>query len=134
MIANSPTDIPLEDIHSRKQIQLLVDLFYLQARQDELLGPVFNRAIENWQQHLPRMYQFWEKLLFGTEGYSGNPFQKHLALHLGAEHFEAWLRIFNNTVQENFAGVKAEQAKNYARNISNTFQLKMGIKREHSLP
>lgn len=115
------------DIHSGEGIQQLVDSFYNNARQDPMLGPIFEQAISDWQEHLPTMYQFWERLLFGRSDYSGNPFQKHLNLSLDKEHFAIWVRIFTQTIDENFSGLKAEEAKRLARNIAGTFQLRMGI-------
>lgn len=121
----------LNDIQSGEGVCLLVDSFYGNARQDELLGPIFDEAIDDWKHHLPTMYQFWERLLFGVEEYTGNPFEKHLNLPIQAIHFTRWMEIFKMTVDENFSGVKADEAKRLARNISGTFQLRMGIKPEN---
>ncbi|MZH02971.1 MAG: group III truncated hemoglobin [Nitrospinae bacterium] len=115
------------DIQSGEGVQQMVDSFYENARQDPLLGPIFEHAISDWQEHLPTMYQFWERLLFGFSDYSGNPFKKHLNLSLDKEHFATWVRIFTQTIDENFSGLKAEEAKRLARNIAGTFQLRMGI-------
>lgn len=122
----------LGDIQSGEGIKLLVNSFYGNARQDEQLEPIFDEAIDNWDHHLPTMYQFWEKLLFGIEEYTGNPFQKHLSLNLQASHFTAWVRIFIQTVDENFSGPKAEEAKRLAKNIAGSFQLRMGITPENN--
>lgn len=119
------------DIQSGEGVQRMVDSFYNNARQDPLLGPIFDRVISDWQEHLPTMYQFWEKLLFGFSEYSGNPFQKHLNLSLDKEHFAKWVRIFTQTIDENFSGLKAEEAKRLARNITGSFQLRMGITPEN---
>jgi hemoglobin len=119
------------DILSGKGIQQMVNSFYANARQDELLGPIFERAITDWQDHLPTMYQFWERLLFGHSDYAGNPFEKHLPLSLQAVHFTHWLKIFIKTIDENFTGLKAEEAKRLAKNIAGSFQLRMGITPEN---
>ena len=120
----------LDDIQSGEGIEVMVNSFYSNARQDELLGPIFDRAITDWQDHLPTMYQFWERLLFGFSDYNGNPFEKHLPLSLQAVHFTRWVNIFIQTIDENFSGPKAEEAKRLARNIAGSFQLRMGIKPE----
>jgi hemoglobin len=116
-----------QDIQSGEGVQRMVDSFYSNARQDPLLGPIFDRLISDWQEHLPTMYQFWERLLFGFSDYNGNPFQKHLNLSLDKEHFAIWVRIFTRTIDENFSGLKAEETKRLARNIAGSFQLRMGI-------
>jgi hemoglobin len=122
--------IPLaqHDIQSPTDIRLLVDSFYSKAREDELLAPIFDHAISDWEHHLPTMYQFWERLLLGSTEYNGNPFSKHLNLSLDSEHFVKWLEIFNQTLDENFSGKKTEETKRLANNIAGSFQLRMGIK------
>ena len=120
------------DIQSGEGVQRMVDSFYGNAKKDPLLGPTFEQAISDWQDHLPTMYQFWERLLFGFSDYEGNPFQKHLDLSLEAKHFTIWVRIFTQTIDENFSGLKAEEAKRLARNIAGSFQLRMGITSENN--
>ena len=119
--------IAKHDIQSSADIRLLVDSFYSKARQDELLAPIFDHAISDWEHHLPIMYQFWERLLLGSTDYNGNPFSKHLDLSLESEHFTRWLEIFNQTLDENFSGAKTEGTKRLANNIAGSFQLRMGI-------
>ncbi len=122
-------NIPIaqHDIQSPTDIRLLVDSFYNKARQDELLAPIFDHAISDWEHHLPTMYQFWERLLLGSTEYNGNPFSKHLNLSLENFHFTRWLKIFNQTLDENFSGTKTEETKRLARNIAGSFQLRMEI-------
>ena len=117
----------LSDIDSLESIRFLVDSFYSNVREDELIGPIFEDEINDWDVHLPKMYQFWERLLFGTGEYQGNPFQKHVSLPVAKEHFTSWVNLFVRTVDERFAGPKAEEAKRLARSIAGTFQLRMGI-------
>ena len=51
---------------------------------------------------------------------------KHIALNkqyrLSEEHFEVWLRLFNRTVDELFAGSKADEAKAQAVQIAQLMQ------------
>ncbi len=117
----------IRDIQSPESIRLLVDSFYTAVRQDELLGPVFEAQIKDWDAHLPTMYRFWEKLLLDKDGYEGNPFQKHLSLSVTQDHFTTWLELFTQTLDQNFAGPVTEKAKKLTRNIAATFQLRMGI-------
>ncbi len=118
----------LGDIHSTKDIRLMVDSFYDKARQDELLGPVFEKEITNWETHFPTMYGFWEKRLFGKGDYDGNPLKKHLPLNIGKEHFERWVKLFIESIDINFSGTNTEKAKEFVKMASKTFQLQMGIK------
>ena len=130
-------DTKLGDIESGKSIRLLVDSFYDQVLQDDLLGPIFDRVISDWETHLPTMYQFWERLLFGSGDYQGNPFQKHVNLPVEKDHFTSWVNLFTRTIDENFSGPRAEHAKKLARNIAGTFQLRLGMnpeEGEHAIP
>ena len=42
---------PYADI-TEPAITALVDRFYAKARRDPLIGPVFNDAVEDWDEHL----------------------------------------------------------------------------------
>ncbi|QPJ61557.1 MAG: group III truncated hemoglobin [Candidatus Nitronauta litoralis] len=116
-----------EDLDSPENIKVLVDAFYTRVQQNEILAPVFDQTINDWSEHLPKMYLFWESLLFGTGEYSGNPFQKHVVLPIEAQHFQTWLQLFLKTVDQYFEGEKANQAKESAKTIAKIFQRKMGI-------
>jgi len=115
----------MTDIVNRENIQTLVNKFYEKVNADKLLGPVFSHV--DWPKHLPVMYNFWSSMLLGDNTYQGNPFQKHIALPIQANHFNRWLELFTNTVNEHFSGEKADEAKARAANIANLFQFKLGL-------
>lgn len=120
----------MQDLNSRADIQELVKSFYTKVVEDELLGYIFNDVAQvNWDHHLPRMYDFWESILFGTQNFEGNPMDKHIQLSkqtpLTPAHFERWLNLFFETVDENFEGAKATEAKNRARSIAGIMQYKV---------
>ena len=117
-----------KDIETEADIKLLVDSFYNSVNQDELLSPVFNNfALVNWQTHLPVMYNFWSTVLLGNMAYRGQPFPKHLRLPIEAKHFNRWTELFTQTVDTNFEGSKATEAKQKATSIARVFQMKMGL-------
>ncbi|GEO04724.1 preprotein translocase subunit TatC [Adhaeribacter aerolatus] len=117
------------EIKGRTEVELLVNNFYDRVNQDPMLSPIFNvQAQVNWPAHLPNMYDFWETLLFGRAVYKGFPFPKHTTLNLRAEHFDRWLELFNQTVDADFTGLLAEEAKNKALNIATVFQMRLGLK------
>ena len=118
------------DIKDRADIQQLVDTFYTKVRADETIGYLFNDVARvNWEQHLPRMYDFWENILFQTGGFKGNPMTAHVQLHqqspLTAEHFARWQQLFLGTVDELFEGDMAELIKQRARSIATMMQIKV---------
>lgn len=113
------------DITSHEDVEQLVNSFYSKVQADELLAPVFSHV--DWPKHLPIMYSFWTFALLGEIGYKSNMVQKHLALPLQPEHFARWLTLFNSTVDENFSGAKAEEAKSRAYSMAVVIQVKMGL-------
>lgn len=117
----------MTDIQSPADIKLLVDTFYDRIQQHALLGPVFAIRIAdgNWQPHLEKMYRFWGTLLLYTQEYSGSPFDKHIGLMIGAEHFKQWVALFDATVNSLFEGEVANTAKERAHNIALTFEYKL---------
>jgi hemoglobin len=120
--------IPRHDIAEAEDVRTLVDSFYDRVGGDELLAPVFNDfAHVDWETHLPTMYRFWESMLLGAGTYSGAPFPKHAVLPVQREHFARWLALFVETVDANFTGPKAEEAKGRAASIADTFAQRMGL-------
>src|SRR6187431_1169039 len=99
----------MKEIVVREDIILLVDNFYGKVNKDGLLGPLF--AHVNWPSHLPIMYNFWSSMLLGEQSYQGNPFQKNMSLPLEGQHFDRWLELFFETVDETFIGEKALEVK-----------------------
>ena len=117
-----------EEIKTTEQVKQLVDKFYEKVNADNLLSPVFNQEAKvNWEGHLPKMYKFWGSILLGTADYNGRPFPPHETLQIDAKHFERWLQLFMETVNENFEGEIAETAKERAKNIATIFQHKLGL-------
>ncbi len=113
------------DITTRDDIKTLVDKFYEKVQADELLAPVFSHV--DWPHHLPIMYNFWSSMMLGDQSYRGNPFQKHLPLPIETQHFSQWLKLFRETVENNFAGERADEILMRAESIAGIFQMRMGL-------
>ncbi|MDB6017485.1 MAG: sec-independent protein translocase TatC [Pedosphaera sp.] len=121
---------PLTDITTEDHIKVLVDSFYVKVNADKLLSPIFNEVAQvDWSEHLPLLYQFWNTLLLRTNTYQGRPWPKHALLPVNAAHFERWLSLFKQTVDEHFTGPKATEAKNIAASIADTFQNRLQLLR-----
>lgn len=115
-----------QDITNKEDIQLMVDSFYKKVNEDAILGPVFNDfAKVDWESHLPKMYSFWDSVLFSTATYQGRPFQKHIPLPISKEHFNRWLELFLANADELFEGPVTEEAKHRAQTIAHIFQTKL---------
>lgn len=121
----------MTEITDIKAIKLLVDTFYEKVRLDDQLAEIFNKAIQNrWPEHLGKMYRFWQTVLLGDHTYYGSPFARHAKLPIQPEHFERWLSLFNQTVDEHFEGEKAVEAKWRAEQMARMFQMKLDHYRE----
>jgi len=120
-------DNDLTDIRNKADIKIFVDAFYEKAKSDSKIGPVFLARIniEEWQIHMDRMYGFWNTVLFSEKDYMGNPFSKHIGLPIESIHFDTWLNLLNETLEENFAGPKAEEVRDRAHKMSLMFQAKL---------
>ncbi|SHJ30403.1 group III truncated hemoglobin [Pseudozobellia thermophila] len=119
------------EIKQLDDIRLLVDAFYAKVRQDDLLGRIFDRVIQDrWPQHLGKMYTFWQTVLLGEHTYYGNPFGPHAELPVERKHFERWLELFHQTLDEHFEGEKADEAKWRASKMAEMFQFKIAYFRD----
>lgn len=117
------------DLKDREDVRLLIDAFYTRVRKDELIGPIFNDVAKvDWEHHLPVMYDFWEGVLFQAGNYAGNPMRVHKQLNekfpLEQVHFDRWLQIFRETLDEHFEGPVAEQARQRALSIATMIRIK----------
>ncbi|MDU6255512.1 MAG: group III truncated hemoglobin, partial [Staphylococcus warneri] len=106
-------------------IRLLVETFYGRAREDALIGPIFNRAVADWDEHIDRISDFWSSMFLKTGRYNGAPMRPHLALSLQGAHFDRWLQLFEATARELFAPDLADLFIIRARRIADSFE--MGI-------
>ena len=116
----------VNDITSLDDIKLFVDAFYTQVQQDQLIGPIFNSVIQDrWPVHLEKMYGFWQTVLLNERAYSGSPFPPHAKLPIEKQHFDRWLKLFNSTIDINFKGEKADEAKWRAAKMAEMFRYKI---------
>src|SRR5690554_552200 len=119
-----------QDILTRKDIETLVDQFYERIRNNEVIGYIFNDVAKtNWEVHLPKMYDFWEVILFGTGRFKGNPMLVHKEVHdkspMSEVHFQHWLALFHDTVDSLFEGANAEDIKYSSSNIAKSLMYRV---------
>jgi hemoglobin len=81
-------------------IERLVRSFYEKVRSDEMLAPVFDARISDWEPHLRQMFAFWSSVALMSGRYQGTPMPKHMPLPIDAAHFDRWLELFEATAQE----------------------------------
>lgn len=117
----------MSDVRNKEDVKIFVDSFYEKVRKDSIIGPVFAAKIAdgNWTPHLERMYSFWNTVLFATRDYRGNPFSKHASLPIQKRHFERWVNLFVETMDEHFEGEIADDAKMRADKMGKLFHSKL---------
>lgn len=123
------------DIGDSNDIELLVNTFYDEVKKDDVIGHIFHKIIgEDWSHHLPVMYHFWEMVLLGNQGYSGNPVRKHVdvdrQVSLNEAHYQRWLLLWEATTDSLFAGEKADEAKKRAAIMMQLISMKVQAARD----
>lgn len=111
--------MPAADLCTEEEISQLVYGFYDAVRRDEVLGPIFERHVKNWDTHLPTMVDFWSSALRGTARFRGAPMPKHAALpDLRVELFQHWLALFRETTAALPNTALADKANDLAKRIA----------------
>ncbi|MFG1432522.1 group III truncated hemoglobin [Xanthobacter sp. V2C-8] len=103
-------------------LERLVREFYAAASSDPVLGPVFARAIPDWEGHYRVVQNFWSRALLGTGRYTGNPFSAHISLQLRPEHFTLWVALFKLTARRVLEPAAADRAIAKVEHMSTCFQ------------
>lgn len=120
----------LHDIEDRADCERLVRAFYGRTLDDPLIGWIFvDVAKLDLEAHVPVVTSFWETILLGAQSYGGGMFAPHAALHsqagLRGAHFDRWLMLWFATVDELFAGERAELAKSHATRVGRAFHRRL---------
>lgn len=105
-------------------IETMVDTFYAKVREDEVLGPIFERRIEDWPLHLERMVLFWRAVLrseptFKISERGAPPILHQRIVELEAMHFDRWLGLFRDVVDQTYPEPHAQRVREAARRIAN---------------
>lgn len=117
----------MSDISTSEDIRRLVDTFYRRLVTDPLIGRFFEGL--DLDHHLPRISAFWEMVLLNKPGYTTNVTDVHLRLNqripMERAHFDRWLELFRETVDELFTGPNAEESKMRALSIATVMLVKI---------
>jgi hemoglobin len=123
-------DSERHDIEDRADVERLVRAFYGRALTDPIIGFLFvDIAHLDLEEHVPVISSFWETILLGAQSYSGGAFAVHASLNrqvpLRSGHFERWLALWSQTVDELFVGERAELAKSHAQRVARAFHRRL---------
>lgn len=119
------------ELCTEDEVSNLVQAFYARVRQDEVLGPIFDAHVDNWDHHLAKLVNFWSSILRRTGRFTGAPMPRHAVLpELTAELFERWLRLFRENAVEQPNRAMAEHACVMAERIAQSLWMGYQINRD----
>lgn len=72
--------MPSAVLCTEEAIIQLVNRFYESIRKDEVLGPIFNQHVKDWDTHLSTMVDLGSSPLRGSARFPGAPMPEHTAL------------------------------------------------------
>lgn len=107
------------------ELRGLVELFYAKVRRDLVLGPVFNRAVDDWADHLQRLTAFWSSVMLTSGRYKGSPVAAHLrhSESIDPAMFGRWLDLWRETARECLAPADAAAVVLKAERIAESLKL-----------
>lgn len=124
------------DLTTREDVSKLVHQFYTKVRKNEEIGYFFNETIQDWDEHLEKLTDFWETNLLFKRNYKGNPKLVHQQVDqdfdqsIEQKHFGVWLNLWFETVDDYFEGDLADRAKNNARNMASHIFMQIYMNRK----
>ncbi|MDI9310914.1 MAG: group III truncated hemoglobin [Limnohabitans sp.] len=119
------------DIQNREDIFRLVCLFYDKIKANDEIGPFFIETIEDWDNHLEKLTNFWENNLFDVRKYFGNPLEEHVKVDerfngiISPNLFGLWLNLWFESLEELFEGENVELLKRRARKMGTFLMIRI---------
>lgn len=115
-------------------IDRLVEAFYGRVRADEVLGPIFDGAIDDWPFHLEKLKAFWSSVMLTSGRYKGQPMVAHLrqVQHMLPKNFARWLELWQGTAEELLGADAAAAFAAKAGRIAESLQLGVDFHRERT--
>ncbi len=102
-------------------IEAMLRDFYARAREDALLGAIFNARVDDWEYHIQKVVVYWRLQTRDRPAYQRTFPSKHAPLGLREKHFRAWLALFQATAADHFppeaAGAMFDIARRVAANL-----------------
>ena len=115
--------MPPFDCITERAIVVLVDRFYGKARRDPQIGPLFEAAVADWDEHLDKLHDFWSSVMLTTGRYKGNPMAAHMKHPIEPQFFARWLALWGETAEEVFAPQEAARFRDKADRIAESLKL-----------
>jgi hemoglobin len=119
-----------KDIETREELEEFLRAFYKKAFADKLIGHFFTEVVPlDLKTHIPIIASFWESVVFNTHGYRKNVMEVHKHIHhlskIKKEYLDRWVKIFTETLDEEFEGYHTELMKQRAKSIATVMDIKL---------
>lgn len=113
-------------------LERLVHAFYARVREDAELGPIFNRAIADWPEHLAKLHAFWSSVMLTSGRYKGQPVPAHVKHResITPALFDRWLALWGRTARELMTPEAAAALEARAARIAESLKLAMFFRLE----
>ena len=115
------------DTLDEAHLATLIDRFYEKVRADPMLGPVFNAAVHDWEEHRRTLVSFWSSVALGTQSYRGSPMSAHRPHPIRGEHFDHWRELWRETAREVLEEEDAGRMIDYAERIGRSLRMGLGL-------
>ena len=109
----------------------LVDVFYDRVQVHPELGPVFNAAVDDWDEHKRLLVSFWSSVALKSKTYRGNPMRMHHGRGIRHEHFGQWLDLWKEVTASMLEPAAAEEMQIYATRIGESLKYGLGLSGAH---
>jgi len=119
----------LDHTISVEKIREMVELFYSRTLQDDLLGPIFEERVADWDAHYEKMTRFWSSATMRAGTYSGRPIEAHSFGGFTKAHFDRWVTMFTTTANDVFTSSDAEVLTDLAKRMASTIAMRIGVGR-----
>lgn len=127
------------DVETREDLYNMLEAFYTKAFADDAIGHFFTEVVPlDLERHLPVITNFWEAIVFNTQGYRKNVMEVHQHIHhlynIKKEHLQRWVQLFTTNVDEHFEGPKATLMKQRAQSIATLMDIKLNHNPINKIP
>lgn len=121
---------------SERSLRTVVETFYAKVREDDLIGPVFDRAIDDWPEHLDKLHAFWSSVMLTSGRYKGRPLPAHIkhAAAIDDRAFKRWLALWAQTTDALLDRASAAALQEKAARIAESLSLGIQFARNPQAP